>query len=205
MSMEHPDPVTAELQTLVSNFAAIDRNHRTPETGRHENDAEHTYSVAMLAWYFYEQSEATNLDLGRIHRYALVHDLLEAISEAGDVNSFASPDERAAKEVAEDAALVEFAEQFQQFPGMVEAAQRYHAQVDEEAVFVWTVDKLQALIHDDRADWIAHESYGVGYERFLEKYEGYRGRISPYLESIYESWLEYSKTVFWDQPDTTQA
>src|SRR6266404_5640824 len=68
---------------------------------RHENDAEHLYQLALVAWFLIE-NDGLQLDKLRCVGMALVHDATEVYS--GDTNAHASDEERAAHEKREAAA-----------------------------------------------------------------------------------------------------
>ena len=72
---------------FLDKFREVERAIYVGNTERRENDAEHSYNLAMFAWYIVE---GNNLDLDRelILKYALVHDLVETY--AGDTFLFAS-------------------------------------------------------------------------------------------------------------------
>ena len=71
-----------ELQRLLAAFSQVERmNHRKhADAFVPENDTEHSYNLAMTAWYLAKWFPELNRDL--LIRYALVHDLVEV--HAGD-------------------------------------------------------------------------------------------------------------------------
>ena len=91
------DPEDA-LEEIIEFFERIDALKRVlrqssliPRDGeetRRENVAEHSWHVAMLALLMEERLEREGLDVGRIIRMLLVHDLAEIIS--GDMDPFKS-------------------------------------------------------------------------------------------------------------------
>jgi putative hydrolase of HD superfamily len=66
-----------------------------------ENDTEHSYNLAMTAWYL--AAYFPELDKNKLIRYALVHDLVEI--HAGDTFAFGDAKHIASKSEREAAAL----------------------------------------------------------------------------------------------------
>lgn len=103
--MPAPDPLFFSLQQMLIDLSLINRNHYLANTNRRENDIEHSLTVAILSWYVHDKYKL-NLDIAKILKYAIVHDFVEVY--AGDVNTFATVDERNAKAVREQASLDRF-------------------------------------------------------------------------------------------------
>lgn len=62
--------------SFLDEFRQIKRVMYATGEDRMENDMEHSYQLTMLAWYFIDAYNL-NLDLNRVMRYSLVHDLVE--------------------------------------------------------------------------------------------------------------------------------
>ena len=75
----------AELQQLIANFGSVRRYIQFADKGHLETDVEHSYGLAFTAWYLALQL-APQLDIGKILKYALAHDLVEL--HAGDTYIF---------------------------------------------------------------------------------------------------------------------
>lgn len=111
---------------------------------RRENDAEHSWHLALMAMIFYEYANRA-VDLARVIKMALVHDLVEVY--AGD--TFAYDDEgNAGKEAREMAAAdklfsilpedqgLEIRELWEEFDRMETADAKYAAAIDRMQPFV---------------------------------------------------------------------
>jgi 5'-deoxynucleotidase YfbR-like HD superfamily hydrolase len=126
-----------DIGKLVVRFAEVERAPRYP-SGARENDAEHSYHLAisaveMAADYYPE------LDIGLVAQYSLVHDLPE--SYAGDTWTLRISDkDRAKKEVAEQKATKRLVNELP--PHLAQLLKRYEQQTEPEARFVRFVDKL---------------------------------------------------------------
>lgn len=113
------------------------------DTGRPENDVEHSYGLALTCW-FLAPKIAPNLNLEKILCYALAHDTVEI--HAGDTFVFGSQEEIASKASREAAALEKLRGEWPDFTEMTTAAEGYMAKVDEEAKFVKAVDKILPVL-----------------------------------------------------------
>lgn len=195
--MKKPHPLFFSLQELISDLSLIDRDHHVLNSGRAENDIVHSFSVAMLCWFIVDEHNL-KLDLNRVLKYALIHDFVERY--AGDINTYASNEDRLKKVELEKAALVWLSDEFKGFPSLVEAMNAYEARSDDEALFVWTVDKLQALVLADLDNWRPYKKIGISYDRFEAKHNEQLQNCSPYCKDIFASLLEYFKTTYYDQP-----
>jgi putative hydrolase of HD superfamily len=125
------------LGNLAVRFAAVERAPRYPD-GHRENDAEHSYHLALsaveLAADYYP-----DLDIGLVAQYSIVHDLPE--SQVGDTWTFGISEEaRTKKELAEAKATKKLIEELP--PHTAQLLKRYEQQIEPEARFVRFVDKL---------------------------------------------------------------
>lgn len=195
--MDRPHPLLFSLQQMIVDLSLIDRNHYLAGTKRRENDIEHSMTVAVLAWFVHD-TYSIDLDIAKILKYALTHDFVERY--AGDTNTFATSDERALKVEREKLSLDRLSDEFHQFPDMVSTMQGYELRNDEEALFVWTIDKMQALIMGDLDGWRPYQELGITYEEFCAKYSELLDKTSKYTKEIYEGLIEYCKTTYWDKP-----
>lgn len=192
-----PHATLFSLQQLVVDLALIHRNHHLINSERQENDIEHSFMVALLCWYVCSHNRI-NLDLSKILRYAMVHDFVERY--AGDVNTFASKSAREEKVVREQASLKKLSKEFSDFEDLVTCMQNYESKVDEEALFVWTIDKMQGMILGDMDSWRPYKKLNITYGRFVEKHKEHLAQASPYCKEIFDSLLEYCKTTYYDRP-----
>jgi putative hydrolase of HD superfamily len=148
----------AELQQFIADFAKVERVPHLADTGRAENDVEHSYGLALTCW-FLAPKIAPQLSLEKIFTYALAHDTVEI--HAGDTFVFGSPAEIASKAEREAAALVSLRKRWPDFTEMTTAAESYAAKADEEAKFVKAVDKILPVLMinlgEKEAFWRRHK------------------------------------------------
>jgi len=131
-----------EFCELLVQFQETERHMLLPSGQREENDAEHSYMLAMTAWYVAAQAKLP-LDIGRVIKYALAHDLIETY--AGD--TFIYDEERVAdKHQRERVAADILQRNYPDFGEMHELIARYEARADAEAKFVYALDKVIPVV-----------------------------------------------------------
>ncbi len=133
-----------DFASFLNNFRAVERVILVHGQERYENDAEHSFMLAMLAWRIVEM-ENLPLNIDKVMRCALVHDLVETY--AGDTFVFTKDTEYAqSKKQREADALQRIMDEFKNFPGLAEAIQAYEDKNDAESRFVYALDKVQPVI-----------------------------------------------------------
>lgn len=187
-----------KIQRLIVDIQKVERNHRIPNSERHENVAEHSFSVAILCWRIFEAVKPP-LDLTKILQYALVHDFSERGSKY-DINTYASTEERNTKKQLELAELKKISDEFKDFKNLVEIINDYE-KAGQEALFVWSVDKMQSIILGEIDDWRPYVSYGVTYKQFFNKGEEFLNKCSPYVKDIFKEVFDSSCDTYYDNPN----
>ena len=195
--MNKPDPLLFSIQQMTIDMSLIDRKHYLPHTNRRENDIEHSMTVAILCWYILDKY-TLDLDITKVFKYALTHDFVERY--AGDVPTFASEAERNEKVIREQESLSRLSEEYKGFSDLVTSIQKYETKEDAEALFVWSVDKIQQLIMGDLDNWRSYAEKPITYDEFTKKYTELLEKSSQYTRVIFEGLLEYSKSTYYDQP-----
>ena len=178
----------AELQQFVADFSKVNRAFELIDTGRPENDVDHSYGLALICW-FLAPKIAPELDLLKIFKYALSHDTVEI--HAGDTFVF---DKKlvSGKAEREGAAIEQLYEEWPDFKEMVDYAKGYKDKIDEEAKFVKAVDKILPLLVIDLGEstdfWNRHN---ISLE--MERENKVTILVSDYMAPYYErvlTWLE---------------
>ncbi len=135
------------VHELIQPFYGIERATPLPKQlgGRHENDAEHSWGLALFASALAPHLDE-NLDIGLVCQFAVVHDLVEVY--AGDTPNLASEEEKAGKEERERVALEKLMQEFRELPWITETVAEYEKQTSKEAQFVRSLDKTLALLQE---------------------------------------------------------
>lgn len=131
--------------SLLHKFQAIERQILVPGQNRLETDSEHSYQLAMVAWYLVT-TNGYDLDLDKVFKYALVHDLVEAY--AGDQVFFAKNFNVKDKKDGEEKALEKIKAEISDWPELVELILSYESKKDKEARFVYALDKLLPILNN---------------------------------------------------------
>jgi len=106
---------------------------------RLENDAEHSYSVALLSM---AAAERLGLNSELAETFGLLHDTVPELF-AGDTSVWDEAG-RATKAEREASSAKQFEEKFANFPFMIERFRRYERQDTEEARLVYSLEKWLA-------------------------------------------------------------
>jgi putative hydrolase of HD superfamily len=168
---------------LLHAFQRIERVAHVPQKDRRENDVEHSYLLAMLAWYLAD-SLKLSLNKDKILRYALAHDLVEVY--AGDTYIFTEDQkEMDSKHQREHEAQLRIEKEFPEFGELNATIEQYEAKADEESVFVYTVDKLAPVITNYVQDGRTWKEMDVSFDQLVDNK---RRRIGdePYVRELLE-------------------
>lgn len=128
-----------ELSRLLGEFGQIKRVVKLPG-GDNETDSHHSFSLALIAFELAAQF-APELNHKKILLYSLVHDLPELIT--GDINTLKSSKEDLLKKAKQDSEAFQKIKFMLQFaPNIVDALEKYENKSDDEALFVYWIDKM---------------------------------------------------------------
>lgn len=132
-----------QFQELLNSFAVIERIVHIRRNGKNiqESDTEHTYNLAMTAWFV--AGHFPELDRDKVIKLALVHDLVEI--HAGDTYVFGPQSHLDSKKEREEAARLRLAKEWPDFPTLHEAIAEYEALGSPEACFTYALDKIMPM------------------------------------------------------------
>lgn len=125
-------------------FQQIKRTIYATGEDRNENDSEHSFQLALVGWYLVETQEFP-LDVGKVIKYALVHDLVEVY--AGDTFYYAKKEEKSLKQNREGEALQKIKDNFAEFPEIYSLISSYQIKKDPESRFIYALDKIMPVIN----------------------------------------------------------
>ncbi|MCI8300252.1 MAG: HD domain-containing protein [Lachnospiraceae bacterium] len=126
--------------------------------GRNENDAEHAWHMAVMAYLLREYSNE-EIDIAKVMLMCLIHDIVEI--EAGDTYAYDAENKKTQKD-REDAAKEKIysmlpKDQKQEFVALFDEFEAYQT---AEAKFAHAMDNLQPLLLNDSnqgGDWKEHQ------------------------------------------------
>jgi putative hydrolase of HD superfamily len=131
-----------DFQDLLLKFQAVERITHVPPTFRPENDTEHSYNLAMMAWFL--AGHFPELDRDRLIRMALIHDLVEA--HAGDTYIYADQATLDTKAGREAEALRQLEKDWPDFPELTGLIHEYENRGSPEAKFIYALDKIMPIM-----------------------------------------------------------
>ena len=165
-------PDTNRLQQQIQFLVEIDKLKQVfrqtwlMDQSRMENDAEHSWHIAVAAMLFLEYADDPKLDVLRVIKMLLVHDLVEI--DAGDTYAY---DEVACRDQAkreEKGAQRIFGllppDQAVEFRGLWE---EFEARQTSEARFAAALDRFQPLLHNYLTGGRAWLDHAVTSDRVL--------------------------------------
>jgi putative hydrolase of HD superfamily len=186
----HPsDRLESQIRFLVEidKLKQVFRQTWLVDQSRRENDAEHSWHLAMMAVVLAEHAAESGLDLLRVVKMALVHDIVEI--DAGDTFIY---DEQGAKDKPErerKAADRLFgllpADQQAELRG---AWEEFEKRETPEARFAAALDRVQPILHNYYTQGRAWKAHGVRYAQVVAR-NRHIAQGSPALWTWIESLL----------------
>ena len=175
-----------EFITEIDKAKQIFRQNVVIGTKRNENDAEHSWHLAIMAMLLMENSAAKDLDILKVMKMVLIHDLVEI--DAGDTFCY---DEEGYEDKAEREQLAAERifnilpqDQAEEFKGIWN---EFEALETPEACFANCLDRLQPLI-------LNHNSNGHTWQRPEVNSEKVLRRSEPLKENAPQLW-EYVNMI----------
>ena len=135
---------------------------------RQENDAEHSWHLAMLVVTLSEYSNDSSIDLLRTVKMVLIHDIVEI--DAGDTFCYDDHDRKAKTEKERKAAHRIFGilpeEQGQE---LIDLWEEFEAMETPEAQFAAAADRLQPLLLNYYSEGYAWKKHGIKKSQVIER------------------------------------
>lgn len=145
-------------------FREVVRIARSPNASKYENDAEHSYQLAVVAWYIIE-TEKLKLNKELCFMYALAHDLVEIY--AGDT-FFYDKVASNSKHKREREALKKIKKRFSHFRNLVKIIEKYEKREGKESRFIYALDKILPPIQIYLENGKLWHEKGVSFKRLVE-------------------------------------
>ena len=158
-----------------------------PGTNRQENDIEHSYHLALMAWYLID-SRKLDLDLDKVIKYALAHDLVEI--HAGDTYIWSTDEEHLRSKPEREAAAAEKLKlDLGEFPELHATIAEYERRDNPESRFVYALDKILPILLIREEGGSAWKRDGVTIERILEN-KSPKVALAPEVEPYFHALVE---------------
>lgn len=182
-------PKILEFVDLLHKFRAIERRVLVRDSERSENDVEHSYSLAMLAWFLNDTCKL-GLNEEKLFKYALAHDLVEI--HAGDTFFYADSDLIQTKQEREEEAAHKLKEEYSEFSDLHKFIEGYEKKEDEESRFIYALDKIEPILNiylDGGRTW---RKDNVTLE-MLTSAKASKVALSPKIEEIFNELISMLK------------
>ncbi|MES2059548.1 MAG: HD domain-containing protein [Patescibacteria group bacterium] len=170
-----------KILEMSYSYASIERDIVYPNMDRGENDAEHSMQLALAAWYIVD-TDRLDLDIARIFKLCIAHDLVEIYS--GDVPLW-GPTGHEEKDAKERQAIETIKQNLPEIAGIPEAIEEYKARETKEAKFTAGLDKLLPLLNQIATDGRVWKYRKVSLSRALSVLEK-QALITPYLAAYFD-------------------
>ncbi len=168
----------------IDKMTAIERRTLLVDGSRRENDAEHSWHIAVMAMLF-EGYASEKADIGRVVEMCAVHDLVEIY--AGDTFAY---DEKGNldKEAREKAAADRL---FGSLPGETGEKLRslweeFDAMTTPDAKYAASMDRLQPLLHNTLTGghtWIEGKTHRASVEKRTAIIREFMPELVPWIEA----------------------
>lgn len=198
--MEKPsvDEVKRLFSGLVMPFYEVQRDMHVPLAQRRpENDAEHSWSLGLIACALAERLDP-GLDIGKIAQLSIVHDLVEIA--AGDTSVWDTRN-LPSKQERERQAFLSLEQQFSDFPWIIRTIEEYETKSTPDAVFVWAVDKyiatLMRLMDHEAGNRFYKDEVQLTLDDYVRRLEATRQKahahpaVGEMYEAVYEQFLSH--------------
>ncbi|KUO62774.1 MAG: hypothetical protein APF84_03770 [Gracilibacter sp. BRH_c7a] len=154
----------------IDKLKQIFRQSRITDGTREENDAEHSWHLAMMAILLAEYANDSNINIQKVLKMILIHDIVEI--DAGDTfiydieynESKSQREQKAAKRIfgiLPPDQEIEFRELWEEF----------EARNTSEAKFAAAMDRLQPSLLNFKTEGHTWKKFGIKYNRVLQKNE----------------------------------
>ena len=152
----------------IDNLKQILRQTVLIEDKRQENDAEHSWHLAMLVIILSEYSNDSSIDLLRTLKMVLIHDLVEI--DAGDTFCYDEQGREGKVDREREAAHRIFSilppEMNQEY---IDLWEEFEAMETPEAQFAASVDRLQPLLLNLYSEGYAWKKHGITKSQVIER------------------------------------
>lgn len=152
----------------VDKLKQVFRQSRITDGSREENDAEHSWHLALMAILLTEYSNHPKIDVLKVLKMLLIHDLVEI--DAGDTFIYDTDKNQNKRERENYAAKRIFgllpSDQEKEF---MELWEEFEAGNTPEAKFSAAMDRLQPSLLNYRTQGHTWKKFGIKYDRVIHK------------------------------------
>ena len=169
----------------IDKLKSVLRQTLLTDSSRRENDAEHSWHIATMAFLLAEYADKT-VDMARVARMLLIHDIVEI--DAGDTfihdeAGHQDKEERERKAAARLFGLLP-ADQAAEYSTLW---QEYEERGTNDSRFADALDRLQPLLHNfetEGATWKPHGVTRAKVDKLLPRIEAGSRRLGAYARAL---------------------
>ena len=152
----------------VDKLKEIFRQTLLTQSRRQENDAEHSWHLCLMVLVLAEHANTPNLDVLKVLKMLLIHDLVEI--DAGDTFAYSTA-QQADQHARESRAAERIfgllpADQTAEFRGLWD---EFEARVTPEAKFAGALDRFQPMLQNCLTEGVAWRQNGVTSDRVIAR------------------------------------
>jgi putative hydrolase of HD superfamily len=157
-----------EFIVEIDKLKQVYRRTWLTDKSRQENDAEHSWHLGVMAILLLEHAQQPQLDLLRVLKMVLIHDLVEI--DAGD--TFVYDDAGAVDKAARETAAADRvfgllpADQTAEFRAIWE---EFEARETPEAKYAAALDRFQPMLHNYRTQGKAWQKHRITADRVIAR------------------------------------
>ncbi|AFM05276.1 putative HD superfamily hydrolase [Bernardetia litoralis DSM 6794] len=166
------DRLNSQIEFIkeIDKLKYIQRKTKLFNSNRNENDAEHSWHLAMMAIVLAEHSNE-NIDILKVLKMLLIHDLVEI--DAGDTFLY----DTTKNHVNTDNELVAAKRIFGILPKdqteeYIQLWQEFEEGKTKEAKFAKTMDRFEPILQNESNEGGTWTEFAVPYNRIIEKVKG---------------------------------
>lgn len=152
----------------VDKLKEIYRQSRITDGSREENDAEHSWHLAVMAFLLQEYGNDTNMDILKVMKMVLIHDLVEI--DAGDTFIYDTVGYQSKPDREQKAASRIFGLLPEDQAGEFQTLwQEFEARETSEAKFAAVLDRLEPLLLNSRTEGHTWRKFNIKSEAVFQK------------------------------------
>lgn len=175
----------------IDKLKYIQRKTKLFNSDRHENDAEHSWHLAMMALVLSEHSN-TSVDMLKVIKMLLIHDIVEI--DAGDTFLFDTKKNHTNTEEELKAAHRIFGLlPEEQSKELIAVWEEFEAGASDEAKFAKAMDRFEPMLQNASNDGGTWKEFNVPYETVVEKKKGMKEgseTVWNYAKNIVDEFYE---------------
>ncbi len=152
----------------VDKLKGIYRQTLLMDGSRRENDAEHSWHLAIMALLLSEHAKDKNIDILKVVKMVLVHDIVEI--DAGDTYCYDDKAglDKAEREIKSADRIFNILPQ-DQAEELMSLWKEFEERSTPESKFAASLDRLQPLFHNHQTEGVSWIEHGIAAEQVIER------------------------------------